>query len=168
MTVSMHQISIPVFIHTLGNLKKILRKAERHAAAKKIDPNVFLNARLAPDMHPLTRQVQIASDTVKGCAARLSGRSVPSFKDNEKSFADLYRRIDRTVAFIKKIKAQDIDGTENKTIELKFPQGTLKFKGRPYLLNFVLPNLYFHVTTAYDILRHNGVNIGKRDFIGKV
>ena len=168
MTVSMYQISAPVFIHTLGNLKKILKKAERHAAARKIDPAVFLNARLAPDMHPLTRQIQIASDTVKGCAARLSGRAVPSFKDNEKSFADLYRRIDRTIAFVRKVKAQEIDGTETKQIELKFPQGSIKFKGKAYLLNFVLPNLYFHVTTAYAILRHNGVNVGKRDFIGKV
>lgn len=168
MSVSMYQISIPVFVQMLGNLKKILKIAEKHAAAKKIDPSVLLNARLAPDMHPLTRQIQIASDTVKGCAARLSDRAIPKFKDNEKSFADLYRRIDRTVAFVKKAKAKDIDGTEEKVIELKFPQGSMKFKGKPYLLHFVLPNLYFHVTTAYAILRHNGVNIGKRDYIGKV
>ena len=168
MSVSMYQVSIPVIIHMLGNLKKILKKAERYATAKKIDPAVLLNARLAPDMHPLTRQVQIASDSAKGCAARLSGRAMPSYKDNEKSFADLYRRIDKTVAFLKKVKPQEIDGTENKTIELKFPQGTLKFKGQKYLLNFVLPNVYFHVTTAYAILRHNGLDVGKRDYIGKV
>ena len=168
MTVSMYQISIPVFIQMLGNLKKILKKAERYAAKNKIDPNVLLNARLAPDMHPLTRQVQIASDTVKGCVARLSGRAIPKYRDNEKSFADLYRRIDRTIAFARKVKVGDIDGTEDKGIELKFPQGSLKFKGKPYLLHFVLPNLYFHVTTAYAILRHNGLNIGKRDYIGKV
>ena len=168
MSVSMYQISIPVFVKMLGNLKIILKKAERYARARKIDPNVLLNARLAPDMHPLTRQIQIASDTVKGCAARLSGRAIPKYKDNEKSFNDLYRRIDKTITFVRKVKAKEIDGTENNEIVLQFPQGTLKFKAQSYLLNFVLPNLYFHVTTAYAILRHNGLDIGKRDFIGKI
>ena len=168
MSEHMYPSSIPVLIHILGNLKKILGKAEKYAAAKKIDPGVLLNARLAPDMYPLTRQVQIASDTAKGCAARLAGKQIPVYKDNEKSFNQLYRRIDRTVAFLKKFKHVDIDGSADREIVLQFPSMTLKFSGADYLGKFALPNFYFHVTTAYAILRHNGVDVGKRDFIGQV
>jgi len=166
MSTSMYSSSVPAFIRMLGNLKKILNKAEKYAAKKNIDPEVLLNARLAPDMHPLTRQIQIASDTAKGCAARLSGKTIPVYKDNEKTFAQLYRRIDRTVSFLQKFKPEQINDTEQKLIVLKFPSATMKFRGEPYLQHFVLPNIYFHVTTAYAILRHNGVAIGKRDFIG--
>jgi hypothetical protein len=162
----MYQMSIPVMIRMLGNLKKILKKAEKHAVSKHIETEVLLNARLAPDMFPLKRQIQIATDTAKGCAARLAGKSIPVYKDNEKTFNQLYQRIDRTITLLKKTKASEIDGSENKEIILEFPSATLKFRGEKYLLNFVLPNFYFHITTAYAILRHNGVAIGKRDFIG--
>ncbi|TAJ93572.1 MAG: DUF1993 domain-containing protein [Gammaproteobacteria bacterium] len=168
MNTPMYDASIPVMLHMLANLKKILAKAERHAARNKIDPGVFMNARLAPDMYPLTRQIQIASDTAKGCAGRLADKKIPVYKDNEKSFKDLYKRIDKTVAFLKTCKPHAINGSEDRTIVMQFPSMTLKFSGMDYLHRFALPNFYFHVTTAYAILRHNGVNIGKRDFIGRV
>jgi len=167
MSISMYQVSVPVFVRALSNLRAILEKGEAHAEAKKFKPEVLLNDRLAPDMHPLTRQVQIATDQVKGCAARLAGVEVPKFEDNEASFEDLYARIDKTVAFIKSLKPEQIDGSENKDVSLPTPRGPLEFKGQPYLLFFVHPNLYFHCTTAYAILRHNGVELGKMDFIGK-
>jgi hypothetical protein len=153
-------------VRMLGNLKRILKKAERHASARKIDPSVLLNARLAPDMFPLTRQIQIASDSAKGCAARLAGRKPPVFKDNEKTFKQLYRRIDKTVAFLRKTGRQELAGSESREIVLQFPNMTVKFKGLDYLTGFVLPNFYFHVTAAYAILRHSGVEIGKRDYLG--
>ena len=163
---SMYQASIPVFVRTLGNLKKILKKAEKHAVVKKIDPDVFLGARLAPDMFTLVKQVQIATDMAKGCAARLAGRKVPSYKDNEETFAQLYARIDKTVKFLKQFKAGQIDGNEDKSIEIPTRHVTYKFNGREYLYHFVLPNVFFHITTAYAILRHNGVSLGKKDFLG--
>ena len=162
----MYQASIPVMVRMLGNLKKILKKAEKHAAVKKIDPSVFLNARLSPDMFPLTRQIQIASDSAKGCAARLSGNKIPVYKDTEKTFPQLYQRIDKTIAFLKKTQKKDVEGSENREIVLQFPNMTVKFKGMDYLTGFVLPNFYFHVMAAYAILRHNGVDIGKRDYLG--
>jgi len=167
MSISMYQVSVPVFVRALSNLRAILEKGAAHAEAKKFKPEVLLNDRLAPDMHPLTRQVQIATDQVKGCAARLAGVEVPKFEDNEASFEDLYARIDKTLAFVKSLKPEQIDGSENKDISLPTPRGPLEFKGQPYLLFFVHPNLYFHCTTAYAILRHNGVELGKMDFIGK-
>jgi len=167
MSISMYQVSVPVFVRALSNLRAILEKGAAHAEAKKFKPEVLLNDRLAPDMHPLTRQVQIATDQVKGCAARLAGVEVPKFEDNEASFEDLYARIDKTVAFVKSLKPEQIDGSENKDVSLPTPRGPLEFKGQPYLLFFVHPNLYFHCTTAYAILRHNGVELGKMDFIGK-
>ena len=166
MSLTMYQASVPVFIHTLGNLSLILDKGLAHAEAKKIAPSVFVNARLAPDMYPLSRQVQIATDMAKGCAARLAGVEVPSYEDNEASFADLQARIAKTVAFLQSISAEQIDGSEERTVTLKLRGKEVNFIGQPYLLYFVLPNLYFHVTTAYDILRHNGVELGKMDFIG--
>ena len=162
----MYRASVPVMVRMLGNLKKILKKAEKHAKAKNIDPDVLLNARLSPDMFPLTRQIQIATDTAKGCAARLAGKKIPSYKDNEKTFNQLYQRLDRTVAFLKKARHRDIAGSEGREIVLQFPSMTIKFTGEDYLHQFVLPNFYFHVTTAYAILRHCGVAIGKRDFLG--
>ena len=167
MSISMYQVSVPVFVRALTNLRSILEKGAAHAEARKFKPEVLLNDRLAPDMHPLTRQVQIATDHIKGCAARLAGVEVPKYEDNEVTFEDLYARIDKTVAFIKSLKPEQIDGSENKDISLPTPRGPMEFKGQPYLLFFVLPNVYFHCTTTYSILRHNGVELGKMDFIGK-
>jgi hypothetical protein len=145
---------------------KILEKAEQYAEEKKIDPSVLINARLAPDMYPLSRQVQIATDMAKGCAARLAGLEVPVYEDNETTFQELRARIAKTVAFIQSVDAERIDGSEERNITLKLRSREVSFAGQPYLLHFVLPNFYFHVTTAYAILRHNGLAIGKMDFIG--
>ncbi len=166
MSLSMYQASIPVFIKQLNNLSAILKKGEEHALAKKIEPDVFINARLAPDMYPLSRQIQIASDGVKGCAARLAGVEVPSYPDTEKTFAELQARIAKTIEFLKTFSAKQIDGTEERKVILKLRDREITFLGQLYLLNFVLPNLFFHITIAYAILRHNGVDIGKKDFIG--
>lgn len=166
MTLSMYQASVPVFSRSLANLRQILAKAEAHATAKKIDPAVFLNARLAPDMLPLVKQVQIASDNAKGPAARLAGIEVPKFEDNEASFADLLARIDRTIDFLGSIRAEQVDGSEGRDIRLPIGPNTLEFKGQDYLVGFALPNFFFHVVTAYAILRHHGVELGKRDYLG--
>jgi hypothetical protein len=166
MSLSMYQASIPVFIRQLGNLSKILDKASAHAESRKIDPAVFINARLAPDMYPLSRQVQIISDVVKGCAARLAGIEVPGYEDNETTFPDLQARIARTVDFLESVSATQIDGSEERTVTLKLHSKDIHFAGQPYLLNFVLPNFYFHISMAYAILRHNGLEIGKMDFLG--
>lgn len=168
MSLSMYQASIPVFVRMFGNLSAILDKAAAYAEAKKIDPAVLLNARLAPDMHPLIRQVQIASDSAKGCAARLAGVDIPSYADTESSFAELQARIQKTLDFLKGFSAAQIDGSEGREVVLKFPGAELKFSGQDYLLHFVLPNFYFHLTTAYAILRHNGLAIGKMDYLGGV
>ena len=167
MSLSMYQASVPVFIRALTNLSAILKKGEAYAQAKKIDPAVLVNARLYPDMFPLTRQVQIASDTAKGCASRLAGQEPPSYPDNEQTFAELHARIDKTIAHLKSLKPAQIDGSEERAIELKMRDRTLHLKGQEYLFERSLPNLFFHVTTAYDILRHNGVEIGKKDFLGE-
>ncbi|MDD5268232.1 MAG: DUF1993 domain-containing protein [Methylococcales bacterium] len=166
MSLSMYQASIPVFTHMLNNLSAILDKAAAHAEAKKIDPVVLINARLAPDMYPLSRQIQIATDVVKGCAARLAGIEVPSYEDNETTFPELRARIAKTVAFLQSVSAEQINGSEERTVTLTMHGKDIHFLGEPYLLYFVLPNFYFHTTTAYDILRHNGLEIGKMDFVG--
>jgi hypothetical protein len=168
MTISMYQASVPVLLRQLNNLAAILKKAEAHADARKIDPSVFINARLAPDMFALARQVQIASDTAKGCAARLAGIEVPSYADTETTFAELQARIAKTVDFLKSIKPEQIDGSEERQVVLKMRSGDVTFRGQPYLLDFALPNLYFHFTTVYAILRHNGVEIGKMDYLGGI
>jgi len=162
----MYQASIPSFLRMLGNLSAILDKAATHAEVKKIDPYIFVNARLAPDMFPLSRQVQIATDMVKGCAARLAGIEVPSYEDNEITFADLQARIDKTKAFLESVSATQIDGSEGRQITVKFGSRELGFLGQAYLLDFVIPNFHFHLTTTYTILRHNGVEIGKKDYTG--
>jgi hypothetical protein len=162
----MYQIVIPVFTRALGNLSAILGKASAHADAKKIDPSIFINARLAPDMFPLARQVQIATDGVKGCAARLVGIEIPSYADTETTFPELQARIAKTLAFIKSISPEQFDGSEDRTVTLKLRESEMQFLGLPYLLDFVLPNLYFHMTATYAILRHNGVEIGKTDYLG--
>ncbi len=167
MTISMYQASVPVLIHTLNNLVNILEKGATHAEMKKIDPSVLVNTRLFPDMFPLSKQVQIASDIAKRGAAQLAGVEAPKFEDNETTFPELIDRIQKTISYLDTLKPEQIDGAEEKTITLKMRDNTLSFEGMPFLLYFVLPNVYFHVTTAYDILRHCGVEIGKQDFLGK-
>ncbi len=166
MTISMYQSSIPVFIRNLENLSTILKKAETHAEAKKIDQSVLLNARLFPDMFPLVRQVQIVSDAVKAGAARLAEVEVPTYSDTEASFAELQERISKTVKFLQSLKADQVDGKEELKISYVQRNKESNFIGQPYLLNYVLPNLYFHISIAYAILRHSGVEIGKRDYLG--
>lgn len=167
MTISMYQASIPVFLRALDNLAGILDAGAAHAEAKKIDPLVLTGARLYPDMYPLSRQVQIACDMIKGGAARLAGMDPPPRADTEKSFAELKERIEWTAAFLRRFDADQIDGSEDRPIVIKTPFGELNFTGQQYLLAFVLPNVYFHSTTAYNLLRHSGVELGKRDFLGR-
>jgi hypothetical protein len=166
MTISMYQAAIPVLTKVLGNLAGILEKAEAHAAAKQIDPAVFLQGRLYPDMYPLVRQIQIATDVAKGGAARLAGQTPPSYEDNETSFAELQARIAKTIAFLQTFTPGQIDGSEDHTVTLKVGGKERTFQGLPYLFEFVLPNVYFHTTTTYAILRHGGVELGKADFLG--
>lgn len=166
MQISMYQASVPVFVRMLDNLSKILELAVQYADEKNIDPAVLISARLAPDMYPLSRQIQIATDMAKGCAARLAGLPVPVYEDNETTFTELLARIAKTIAFVQSVSPTQIDGSEEKTVTLKLRHQELSFQGMPYLLNFVLPNFYFHITAAYAILRHNGLAIGKKDFVG--
>ncbi len=166
--ISMYAASVPPIIRSLTNLKSILEKAIVYADAKKIDPSVLINARLYPDMFPLSRQVQIATDVAKGAVSRLAGVEPPKYEDNESTFPELLARIDKTIALLESFKPEQIDGSEDRTIALPMHDRTLNFEGLPYLLDFVLPNVYFHVTTVYAILRHNGLEIGKRDFLGSI
>jgi hypothetical protein len=166
MTISMYQASAPRFINVLGNLSAILDKAQAHVDAKKLDAAALTAYRLYPDMFPLTRQVQIACDAAKGALARLAGAEIPKHEDLEQTIPELKARIAKTIDFIKGFKPAQIDGTEEREIILKIQGNEVKFKGIQYLLGFAIPNLYFHVATVYNILRHNGVEIGKRDFIG--
>jgi len=168
MSFSMYQASVPAFVQILNNLSAILDKAEAYAKNRKIDPEVLLNYRLAADMLPFIRQIQIAADLAKGAVARLAGVEVPKHDDTEKSFADLKARLDKTVMFVQSVQPNDIDGSEDHEINLTLGEHTMNFKGQPYLVHFVMPNFYFHCTTAYDILRHCGVELGKRDFIGTI
>ncbi len=168
MSLSMYQASIPVFIRMLSNLSAILDKAVAQAEAKKIDPSVLLKSRLAPDMLPFTFQIQTATDSAKGCAARLAGIEIPSFADIETTFPELKARIEKTVEFLKSVKPEQIDGSEERNVTLKLRTGEMHFKGQSYLLGFVLPNFFFHVTTAYALLRHHGIDIGKQDYIGAI
>ena len=167
MTLSMYQASIPVFKQLLGGLSAVLAKAEAHASAKKIDPNALLQARLYPDMFPLLRQVQVACDFAKSVSARLAGVEVPSFEDQEASFADLQSRIAKTLAFIDSLTTAQMADSETRQIVTQ--AGTPKekiFTGQSYLLNYGLPHFFFHTNTAYAVLRHNGVEVGKKDYIG--
>jgi uncharacterized protein len=163
----MYQASAPRFANILRNLSALLDKAEAHCAAKKIDPVALTTYRLYPDMFPLARQVQIACDTAKGAVARLAGVDIPKHEDTEQTFADLKGRIAKTVDFVESVPASKIDGSEEKEVVLAMRSGERRFKGMQYLLGHAYPNFYFHVTTAYNILRHNGVEVGKADFIGK-
>lgn len=162
----MYQASVPRFIHMLGNLHTILSKAQAHAQAKGIDELAFTGFRLYPDMLPLTNQIMIATDTAKGCAARLAGVTPPVYEDNEKTFAELNERIAKTLVYLQSFKPEQIDGSEEREVVLKRRTGEERLQGMPYLLNSALPNFFFHITTAYAILRHNGVEVGKRDYLG--
>jgi hypothetical protein len=166
MTVSLYQASVPVFTQILTALSACLKKAETHAEVKKIDPDALIQARLAPDMWPLVRQIQTTTDQVKGVCARLTGTDVPSWPDNEKSFSDIQARIKKANDFAKGFKADKFTGAEDRDISLTIGGEKMGWKGAVYLFNFALPNFYFHATTAYLILRHNGVELGKRDFLG--
>ena len=162
----MYEAAVPVFDRMLTALDKMLAKAVAHAAAKNIQPETLLQARLFPDMFPFTRQVQIASDHAKGASARLAGVEVPSFEDTEKSFAELKERIDRTLTFIRDLDPASFVGSETRMVTLMRRSGPLTIEGANYLCHRALPNFYFHLTTAYALLRHNGIEIGKRDFLG--
>lgn len=166
MTISMYQASAPVFDKMLGNLSAILGKAAIWAESRKIEPSVLLNARLAPDMFALTRQVQIACDFAKGTCARLAGLEAPKFEDNESTISELQARIAKTRQYVGTIKAAQIDGSEDKDIKFKAGARELEFKGLPYLTGFALPNFYFHHAMTYAILRHNGLDLAKSDYIG--
>jgi uncharacterized protein len=166
MSLSMYDASAPVFTHMLKNLATILAKAEAFAEARKIEPSVLINDRLAPDMFPLSRQIQIATDAAKGCVARLAGLEIPSYPDTETTFAELQERIAKTIAFIDGADAAAMEGSQDKSFTLKLRTGELTLTGRELLLNMANPNFYFHITTAYLILRHNGVEVGKPDYLG--
>lgn len=166
MTISLYDQMVPVFTQMLNGLDNVLSKAEADAEARKIDPQVFLSARLAPDMLPFTTQVQIMTDQVKGGASRLAGLEPPKWPDDEKTFADLHARVAKAIAYLKTFTPEQFEGGETRAIELKFPNASFNFTGKDYFLGFVIPNFYFHYTAAYAILRHNGVQIGKRDFLG--
>ncbi|MFT5532049.1 MAG: hypothetical protein ACI8WM_000259 [Burkholderiaceae bacterium] len=167
MTMSMYAASVPVFTQMLNSLTDLLDKAELHATEKKIDPNALLQSRLFPDMFALTRQVLIAADFAKGCCARLAGVEVPKYEDTEQTFAELKARIAKTLVFIGSLPAAQINGSEERDITTSSGPNSKTFKGQTYLLHYALPQFFFHATTAYAILRHNGIEIGKRDFIGK-
>jgi len=166
MSLSMYQASAPQFKKMLGNLAALLRKGEEFAVSKNMNENVLVEGRLFPDMFPLGKQVQIACDQVKGGMARLAGLEPPKFDDNETTFAQLQERIAKTIAFLDTIKPEQIDGSEAKEITFSIKEWNFEFVGQQYLLTWIIPNFYFHVTTAYDILRHNGVEVGKADFLG--
>ena len=168
MAISMYQASVPTIARALENLASILDKAAQQVNAKNLAPEVFINARLYPDMFPLSKQVQIASDTAKGGCARLAGMEPPSYEDNETTFPQLVERLRKTVAFLQTIRPEQIDGCEERTITWTVRGNSRSMKGQPYLFNHVLPNLFFHCVTAYDILRHNGVEVGKQDYLGKL
>jgi hypothetical protein len=164
-----HGLIVPLFHQLLGALGAVLRKGEAFAEARKIDPVVLLHARLAPDMFPLSRQVQIASDTAKAAAGRLGGVEVPRWADDESTFAHLQDRIGKTLRFVDSVPASQIDQGEDREISIPAGRdGTLRMKGRDYAIHWVIPHFVFHVATTYDILRHNGVELGKRDFIGEI
>ena len=166
MSLSIYDASIPVFIRAFGNLKAILDKALAHAEANNIDPAELVGARLAPDMFTLAGQVQGASDAAKSCAARLTGSELPSFPDTEKTFPELQDRIAKTVAYLEAFNPSQFDGSAERIITMNMRRKSVTLEGKIYLLAFSLPNFFFHVTTAYDILRHKGLEIGKKDYLG--
>ena len=167
MTISMYQASAPVLLQGLKGLLVVLDKAEAYAKARKIDESVLLQARIFPDMFPFVRQCQIVTDNAKGAMARLSGQTPPSYEDNETSIEALKARIAKTVAYVESFKADQIDGSEERDILLKFPNGEMSFKGQAYLLQHALPNFFFHATTAYDLMRQSGVELTKGNYMGR-
>ena len=168
MTISIYDISVPVLSRGLTNLSAILDKAAAHAAAKKYDSGVLAQLRLFPDMHPLTRQVQIACDTAKGAAGRLAGVDIPKHDDTETTLDELKQRIAKTLEFLKTVSANQVNSAETRTIEIKFPNGAWKFTALAYVTDFVLPNFYFHESMVYALLRKSGIEIGKTDFLGAI
>lgn len=167
MPISMYDASVPMFAHSLKALRAVLEKAAAHAERKKFDTLILANSRLFPDMLPLINQIQIASDAAKGAAARLSGVEPPKFEDNEKTFPELLERIDKTIAFLASVTPDQFAGSEDRVVTIKTRQETHSFPGLIYLRHWAIPNFFFHITTAYNLLRHNGVEIGKSDFLGK-
>ena len=166
MKISLHAFSVQIYTNTLGHLSGILEKGLAHATARKFEPAVLVNARLAPDMLPLSSQVQIACDMAKNSVSRLAGLEPPRFADTEQTFEELLARVARTIDYLKGVPASALEGSEDRDIKVPARERTLQFKGLDFLQRFALPNFFFHVTTAYDILRHNGVELGKRDFTG--
>ncbi len=166
MPFTIYEAAIPPMIRSLQNLSNILDKAVAQAKSEDKSLDALLEARLAPDMFPFTRQIQVVSDTAKGAAARLAGVEPPGFPDEEKTFPELQQRIAKTVDYLKSFRTAQFDGAEDRTVTLKFPNGEMKFSGREYLTGFVLPNFYFHMTAAYALLRHNGIAVGKMDYLG--
>jgi len=166
MTISMYQASVPVYLRMLNNLVNILEKAAAHCEARKIDPAVLINFRLYPDMFNFAKQVQVAADAAKTGSARLAGLEAPAFETNEQTFAELIERVRKTIAYLETLKPEQIDGSETRQIELKRGEKTVTLSGIDLLRTRTLPNFFFHITTAYDILRHNGVELGKRDYTG--
>ena len=168
MSIAVYDASVPAFVQVLEALIGLVDKAEAHAQAKKIEPSVLLGARLYPDMFPLVRQLQLSTDFAKGASARLAGVDVPSYQDTEASFADIRQRLKRTIEFVQSLPKDKFAGGETRDVTVRIAGQPATFKGQTYLLHFALPNFYFHATTAYAILRHCGIELGKRDFIGKV
>lgn len=167
MTISLYHASVPVLIRGLTQLNAILDKGEAHAAAKKIAPDVLPGTRLIPDMLPLSRQVQIATDTAKGFVARMGDQDVPRYEDNETTLAELKARVEKTLAFVQGFKPEDIDGKEEKVVTFRLGPNEVTFNGQQYVSGFMLPNFFFHVTMAYAILRQAGADLGKRDYLGR-
>jgi len=168
MALTMHSASVPVFARMLGHMDLWLEKAAAHAEARKFDPKAFLTARLAPDMLPFPNQIQIASDNAKGCVARLAGVEIPKYEDTETTLEELRERLRKTIDFVRSVPEAKFEGAEGRAIELPRRTGEpLRFTGEQYLVHFALPNFYFHATTAYALLRHNGVELGKLDYLGR-
>ncbi len=168
MSISVYDQSIARMSHMLQNLDKIVSRAETYSQAIDIEPSVLLQARLFPTMRNFIFQIQVATDMAKGCAARLSGTDMPKWSDEEETFADVHARIKKALDFLATFKPEQFEGSETRELELKLGSHTVKFTGQSYLLGFVLPNFYFHMTTAYNLLRHNGLDLGKRDFLGEI
>jgi len=169
MSLSIHEATIPVLTHALDNLSGVIEKGRLHAEAEKLDPAALLTMRLFPNMFTFTRQVQVVSDNAKGCVARLAAAEAPKYEDTESSFPELKQRIEKTVAYVRGFDARKFEGAEARPVVIKFPNNTLNFRnGWDYLQTFVLPNLYFHASMAYALLRHGGVKLGKPDFLGSI